>query len=117
MSNETLRISYTVGIGYDDDIDTSTRILLDAAAAHDEILDDPETTVRLTELGASAVVLTARFWVDDPSRSDVVRVRSEYVQAVKERYDAEGIEMPYDYLQLTGELDVADDRLDAVTDA
>lgn len=33
-------------------------------------------------------------------------VRSEGVQAVKERFDEEGIDMPYVYRQLTGEIDV-----------
>lgn len=38
MGNDTLRISYSVGIGYGDDIDETTRILTDAAADHDAIV-------------------------------------------------------------------------------
>lgn len=33
-----------------------------------------------------------------------MRIRSEYVQAVKEAFDDAGIEMPYPYRQLTGEV-------------
>jgi small-conductance mechanosensitive channel len=35
-----------------------------------------------------------------------VRVRSEYVQSVKEAFDDAGIDMPYVHRQLTGEVEV-----------
>ncbi|QLG27659.1 mechanosensitive ion channel family protein [Halorarum halophilum] len=109
VAYDTLRQKFVFGIGYDDDIDQATDILVEEAEAHGEILDDPATSVRLTELGDSAVGLQSRFWIDDPDRSDFVRVRSEYVQAVKERFDAEGIDMPYVHRQLTGEVEVVEE--------
>ncbi len=63
-------------------------------------------SVRLTELADSYVGLNTRFWIADPSRADVSCIRSEYVQAVKQRCDAENIEMPYSYQQLAGEISV-----------
>jgi small conductance mechanosensitive channel len=93
MSNETLRISYTIGIGYADDIDTATRILLDAAGDHPEILDDPEPSVRVAELADTAVLLQSRFWIADPDREDFSVTRSEYIQAVTERFDEAGVDL------------------------
>ncbi|MFB6269487.1 MAG: mechanosensitive ion channel family protein, partial [Halobacterium sp.] len=58
------------------------------------------------ELGDSYVGLKSRFWIANPSRSDFVRTRSEYVQNVKERFDEEGIDIPYPIRTLDGSVDV-----------
>jgi len=107
VAKEQLRLQFLFGIGYDDDIDKATEIIVEEAEAHEEILEDPRPTVRLTELGDSSVGLKSRVWIDSPSRGDFVRTRSEYVQAVKERFDAEGINIPYPNRTIGGSLDVA----------
>jgi small-conductance mechanosensitive channel len=66
----------------------------------------------LVELGESAIGLQARVWIAQPARADFVRIRSEYAQAVKERCDAEGIELPYPYRQLVGDLTVEEPAAD-----
>ena len=109
VAYDTLRQQFLFGIGYGDDIGQATDLILEEASEHDDILDDPGTSVRLTELGDSAVGLQARFWIADPKRSDVVKTRSEFVRSVKERFDDAGIDMPYPYRQLTGDIDVAVD--------
>lgn len=48
----------------------------------------------------------ARFWIRHPEQTDLTQVRSEYIQAVKERFDEAGIDMPYPYQQLTGRLEI-----------
>jgi small-conductance mechanosensitive channel len=101
-SKDRLRVSLEFAIGYEDDIDHARDVLVETATDNDEILDRPRATVHVTELSDSYVGLTARFWISDPARTDVVRIESEYVQSVKERFDAAGIEMPYPYRQLTG---------------
>jgi small-conductance mechanosensitive channel len=93
MSNETLRISYAVGVGYTDDIDAAMRILLDAAADHDDILADPEPSVRVADLGDSAVLLQARFWIADPDREEFSATRSAYIRTVNDRCAAAGIDL------------------------
>ncbi|GAB3697867.1 hypothetical protein GCM10028858_10550 [Halorubrum pallidum] len=108
VAYETLRQKFVFGIGYDDDIDEATDIIVEEAESHDEILDDPAPSVRLTELGDSAVGLQARIWIADPDRGDFVRVRSEYVAAVKEAFDDAGIDMPYVHRQLTGSVEVVE---------
>ncbi len=108
VAHETLRQKFVFGIGYDDDIDEATDIMLAEAAAHPEILDDPGASVRLVELGGSDVGLQSRFWISQPTRGDYVRVRSEYVQSVKERFDEVGIDLPYVHRQLTGSVELLD---------
>ena len=113
VAYDTLRQKFVFGIGYDDDIGHATDVVVEEAEAQTGILDDPAPSVRLTELGDSAVGLQSRFWIDNPDRSDFVRVRSEYVRAVKERFDEEGIDMPYVHRQLTGEIEVVEELAEA----
>ncbi|OYR46980.1 MULTISPECIES: mechanosensitive ion channel family protein [unclassified Halorubrum] len=112
VAYETLRQKFVFGIGYDDDIAQATDIIVEKARAHEEILDDPGVSVRLVELGDSAVGLQSRWWISDPDRGDFVRVRSEYVTAVKEAFDEAGIDMPYVHRQLTGSVEVLESVAD-----
>jgi small-conductance mechanosensitive channel len=102
VAYDRLRQKFEFGIGYDDDIDHAKSVIVDEARSNPDIMDDPAPDVRVTELADSYVGLQSRFWISDPSRADFARVRSNFVQAVKERLDAETIDMPYPYRQLTG---------------
>jgi small-conductance mechanosensitive channel len=108
VAYETLRQKFVFGIGYDDDIAEATDIIIEKAEAHPDIMADPGPSVRLVELGGSDVGLQSRWWIDDPDRGDFVRVRSEYVTAVKEAFDEAGIDIPYVHRQLTGSVEVVD---------
>ncbi|MFA9425039.1 mechanosensitive ion channel family protein [Natronorubrum sp. A-ect3] len=114
---DKLRLKFVFGIGYGDDIEQATDIIVDEAERHPDIMDDPAPSVRLTELGDSDVGLQSRFWIANPSRADFVRTRGEYVTAVKERFDEEGIDIPYPVRTLEGGLELEDrQRLAQTTD-
>jgi len=106
VAYEKLRQKFVFGIGYDDDIELAREAIIEEISAVDDVLEEPAPDTRVTELGDSAVGIQARFWIDDPDRGDYVAVRSEAVQQVKERFDDEGIDMPYVHRQLVGEVDV-----------
>ena len=106
VANEELRVPFTFGIGYEDDIDQARAIIIQEASTVD-LFDGSDSDVIVTELGDSAVGLTARGYITDPDRSKYVNAQSNF-EAVKNRFDAEGIDMPYPYTELTGTLDVAD---------
>jgi len=105
VAKDRRRISQQFGVGYGDDLDRVATLLIEEAGRHPDVLDRPRASVRITELADSYVGVTVRFWIDQPRRTDSLRIESEYVQSVKERFDAEGIEMPYPYRQLTGEVE------------
>jgi small-conductance mechanosensitive channel len=107
VAHDQLRLKFVFGIGYDDDIDAATEIIVEEAEAHPDILDDPAPSVRLVELGDSSVGLQSRIWIANPGRADFVRTRAEYVQAVKERFDEEGIDIPYPNRTIGGGLELA----------
>jgi small-conductance mechanosensitive channel len=104
---DQLRLKFVFGIGYDDDIEKATEIIIEEADANEEILDDPAPSVRLVELGDSSVGLQSRVWIADPARSDFVKVRGEYVTAVKQRFDEEDINIPYPNRTIGGGLELS----------
>ncbi len=108
VAYDKLRQKFVFGIGYDDDIDHAKAVILDEARQHDEILADPAPDIRVTELADSYVGLQTRFWIGEPGRGDFTRIRSELVQAVKERLDAEAIDMPYPVRTLEGSVEISE---------
>ncbi len=103
---ERLRLKFVFGIGYGDDIGKATDIIVEEAEDHDGIMDDPAPSVRTTELDDSYVGLQSRIWIEDPERSDFVKIRSEYVESVKNRFDDEGIEIPFPQRDLSGVIEM-----------
>jgi len=99
---DELRLKFVFGIGYGEDVGKATDVILEEAEEHDGILGDPGPSVRVNELADSYVGLQSRFWVENPSRADFVKIRSEYVRNVKSRFDEEGIEMPFPQRDLSG---------------
>lgn len=86
------RVDLEFGIGYDDDADKAMAVINRVADADSRILNDPEPWVRVTQLGASSVDLTARLWV---KAEDYWDVKFDTIKAVKLAFDQEGISIPY----------------------
>lgn len=87
-----------IGIAYEADVDRALEVLGDELRllAHDEafsmlIRSDPEV-LGVTELGDSSVVLRARLTTSADSRWTV---RREALRRIKNRFDAEGISIPF----------------------
>lgn len=87
-----------VGIAYSADIDKAREIMLDVARRHPLVLKNHEITVRVTELGDSAVNM--RLSIDVPKRDVAFTTGCDIREAVKKRFDSEGIEIPYPYRNL-----------------
>ncbi len=83
------------GIGYSSDIDKARSIIIEETKRHPHVLKDEEINVRLTELGDFAVNLRLTFHV--PNRGLAFDTGCDIREAVKKRFDAEGIEIPYPY--------------------
>ena len=114
VAKDTLRLKFVFGIGYEDDIDEATEIIIAEAENHPDILDDPAPSVRLTELADSYVGLQSRIWISNPSRADFVKIRGEYVTTVKNRFDEAGINIPYPQRDISGGIEL--DNVDGITE-
>jgi small conductance mechanosensitive channel len=86
------RVDLMFGIAYTDDIPKAERVLQEIVAADNRVLEDPESTIRLHELGDSSVNFIVRPWVESDDYWDVYW---DITRAVKMRFDAEGISIPF----------------------
>jgi small conductance mechanosensitive channel len=88
----TRRVDLVFGIGYGDDMEKAQRILEDAVSKHEKILKDPEPVIRVHELGDSSVNFICRPWVNSADYWDVYW---DLTRCVKERFDEEGVSIPF----------------------
>jgi small conductance mechanosensitive channel len=88
----TRRVDMKFGIGYGEDIAKAQAIIEGIVASHPKILKDPEPTIRLHELADSSVNFVVRPW---SKTADYWDVYWDVTRAVKERFDAEGVGIPY----------------------
>ncbi len=86
------RIDMTFGIGYSDDIDKAQKILEEIVFGHELVLKDPAAVVKLHELADSSVNFVCRPWVRP---DDYWNVYWDITRAVKQRFDAEGVSIPF----------------------
>lgn len=90
--NDTRRIDMVVGVSYSDDLDKVRKTLEDLLAAEDRILDDPKPTIAVSELADSSVNFIVRPWT---KTSDYGSVKCDLTEAIKKRFDQEGISFPF----------------------
>ena len=88
----TRRIDLKIGISYDADIDTAKRIARELCEGDERVLSEPALWIGVTELGDSAVTITVRPWVKS---GDWWQTKCDLMEAIKKRYDAEDIVIPY----------------------
>ena len=105
VANETRRVPFDFGIDYEADIELAREIIIDEANKIDGILADPAPTAPVTGLADSAVILNGRVWIN-PRETGAGGVNTKWVEAVKNRFDAEGVGMPYPHTELTGSVAV-----------
>ncbi|MBQ7678197.1 MAG: mechanosensitive ion channel [Lachnospiraceae bacterium] len=96
MSDKRM-IHLNVGIGYNDDLAKAKGILEQIVEDEEKRLAGEETQVYVDELGESAVVLGLRFWV---ATADYWTVRWRTLEEIKLSFDANGIGIPYNQLDV-----------------
>jgi small conductance mechanosensitive channel len=91
-AKETRRVDMVFGIGYDDDLRKAKSLLEEMVKEDSRILQDPAPQVAVSELGDSSVNFVVRPWVNS---ADYWGVMFDFTEAVKLRFDAEGISIPF----------------------
>ncbi|MDD3851193.1 MAG: mechanosensitive ion channel [Firmicutes bacterium] len=89
---DTRRVDFQFGAGYEADPAKVVRVLTDIVANHPQALKEPEPFVRMSEHGDSAVIYTVRVWV---KAADYWTVHFDVIEKVKQRFDEEGLSIPY----------------------
>ena len=91
-ANDTRRVDMVVGGSYSDDRDKVRSVSNELIAAEDRILKDPAPTIAVSELADSSVNFVVRPWV---KTSDYWGVMFDMTEAIKKRFDKEGISIPF----------------------
>ena len=107
MKDPTIVGTLEIGIGYGSDIDKARKIMIEEATKHEDTLKkskgadtdflkrDEKAMVRLTELTDFAQKMTLYFWAEDKLAE--MKIRYALTEAIKKRFDKEGIEVPFPY--------------------
>lgn len=103
-----------VGISYDSDVDLAIKIMQEVAMAHPMCIDvrtdkqkesgEPQVEIRVLAFGDSSVNLRAYVWTRDPYNA--LRMHSDINKSIKERFDVEGVEIPFPYHTLVYKKDL-----------
>ena len=89
---DTRRVDMVIGVSYDDDLDKVHKTLKELIDADSRILADPECKIAVSELADSSVNFVVRPWVNS---SDYWGVMFDLTEAIKKRFDQEGISFPF----------------------
>jgi small conductance mechanosensitive channel len=89
---ETRRVDMTVGVAYDADLAQVKAVLNDIISKDERILAGPASLVAVAELADSSVNLVVRVWT---RTSDYWAVKFDMTETIKNRFDAEGIGIPF----------------------
>lgn len=91
-ANDTRRVDMVVGVSYSDDLSKVMEILNEMIARDERVLADPAPFVAVGELADSSINLYVRPWTKS---ADFWQFKCDFQKAVKERFDAEGISIPF----------------------
>ena len=91
-ANATRRVDLVVGVSYADDIDKVRKALQDVTRADKRVLSNPECQIAVSDLAESSVNFVVRPWVSADQYWDV---KFDLTEAIKKRFDKEGISIPF----------------------
>lgn len=91
-ANPTRRADFVFGVSYSADLDATKSAILDVIKNDARSHSDPEPLVAVVELGESSVNFVVRVWVNS---TDFWNFKFDMNKAVKERFDLDGIEIPF----------------------
>jgi small conductance mechanosensitive channel len=91
-ANDRRRVDMVIGVSYEDDLDKVRSTLEEIIAAEERVLDDPACTIAVSELADSSVNFVVRPWV---KTSDYWGVKFDLTEAIKKRFDKDGISFPF----------------------
>jgi small-conductance mechanosensitive channel len=87
------KIRATIGVAYGSDLRKVKAVLMEIMTSHKEVLKEPAPVVYFTEFADSALNLLLVCWVAD--YREQFRIRDELFMSVKDRFEAEGISIPF----------------------
>ncbi len=91
--NPHRRFSFELGVDADDDPAAAIEAGLAAINSQDFILDDPEATAEIREVGDSNILITFHGWIDQ-RESDYLKARGAAIRVTKNALEESGFALP-----------------------
>ncbi len=91
------RVDLVIGASYDAPVEKTKNAITTVIEKHELVLKDPAYMVRLGNMNTSSLDYTVRVWV---KTDDYWAVHFDLYEQIKEQLDAEGIEIPYNKLDV-----------------
>ncbi len=86
------RVDLVIGVAYHENLSHVKEVLKDIVTSNDKVLSEPAYNLAVSELADSSVNLILRPWVKS---ADYFDVKFELTEAIKNRFDEEGISIPF----------------------
>ena len=91
-AHDTRRVDLVFGVGYDDDLKVAREVLTRICKNHPLVLDDPETSILILNLGESSVDFAVRPWA---RTADYWTVWNDLLEQGKFELEAAGCNIPF----------------------
>ena len=91
------RLDIEIGVAYKEDVSRVKAVLAKVAERNPYCLDEPEPLILFKNFGDSALEFLFAVWC---VKADYLKLRLTIMQEIKERFDAEGIEIPFPHRTL-----------------
>ncbi len=93
----TRRVDMVFNVAYSADTEKAKELIVAEIEKQELVLSDPKYFVGITEFADSSIDITARVWVKS---SDYWTVKYALMSSVKSAFDVNGIEIPYNQLDI-----------------
>jgi small-conductance mechanosensitive channel len=93
LADPKMLLTTDVAVGYDADADQVRRLLVDAAAGAEGVMEDPAPVARLVKFGADGLEFHVQYWIRDPGTQ--ANVRSQVGLALLRSLREAGIGITY----------------------
>jgi len=91
------RLDLPITVAYKEDLGRVMALLAETAGKNPYALSEPEPLVLIQSFGASGIEFLLGVWF---LKDDFVLLKNSLLQDIKERFDAEGIEIPFPHVSL-----------------
>ncbi len=91
------RVDLKFSIAYSDDFEKAKSIIADVCSQNELILKNPAPAIRMSEQGASSIVISTKVWCKN---ADYWTVNFDMLENVKKAFDQNGITIPFNQLDV-----------------
>lgn len=96
-AHDTRRLDLIFSVAYGTDVEKVKTILLEESGKHEKAMKEPAPFCRLSKQNANGLDFVLRVWVKN---SDYWQVNFDLLEAINNRFAAEGIEIPFSQMDV-----------------